>query len=308
MDLAKTLTAAVDLFHAAASEKGLELRLLLDVDMPALALVDAQRVRQCVNNLIANAIKFTDSGSVTVSTRIRRKFPGDDLIEISVADTGVGMSDAQLSRLFVEFSQVDESSTRKFGGTGLGLAICHRLARLMGGDVSVESQPYRGSTFYLTVSLGQALAPLDAASILPVIAARPQPEGLGGVSVLLVDDNATNRKVARLLLAPSGVCITEAANGREALEHLARCSFDAVLMDVHMPVMDGIEALARIRGSMHPFASTPVIMLTADAMDGDSERYMLAEADGYVSKSIDNRMLLSELARALKCNCTRTAA
>jgi CheY-like chemotaxis protein len=220
-----------------------------------------------------------------------------DLAEISVSDTGAGMDAEQTGRLFAEFTQVDASSTRRVGGTGLGLAITRRLARLMGGDVMVESWPGRGSAFHLT------FAAVAAASeeLVTEVATLSRPSGdLRGRRILLVDDNPINRKVATMFLQPFGLQILEAANGQEALDMLHEAAFDAILMDVHMPVMDGLSAVAAIRASPRPWSATPVIMLTANAMEGDRERYLATGADGYVSKPIDPRELLGELASVLE--------
>jgi PAS domain S-box-containing protein len=292
-DIVQDVGRAVELFRPKAKEKGISLEAFFDIDMPPLVHADAVRTRQCLNNLLSNAIKFTDAGGVTVSVRMK---PGpDNLVEIAVSDTGAGMSADQTARLFAEFTQVDASSTRKAGGTGLGLAISRRLARLMGGDVLVESWPGRGSTFSLTFSAGEAK---DEAPEAPSRSAT-MPE-LRERNVLLVDDNPINRKVASMFLEPFGVSVTEAANGQEALDYLAAGAFDAVLMDAHMPVMNGMEALLAIRASRRAFASVPVIMLTADAMDGIRQRYLAAGADGYVSKPLDPRDLIGELVAVLE--------
>ena len=299
-DIVQSVGRAVELFRPKAQEKGLTLDAFFDVDMPRRVRLDPVRARQCVNNLLSNAIKFTDKGAVTVSVRMKAGAPNAsevaDLVEISVVDTGTGMDAGQTARLFAEFTQVDDTSTRKTGGTGLGLAITQRLARLMGGDVLVESRPGRGSTFRLSLAVtAVAEAPADEIAAL----ARPSSD-LRGRRVLLVDDNPINRKVATMFLQPYGLHITEAADGQEALDALHDTTFDAVLMDVHMPKMDGLKAVAAMRSSSRPWSGTPVIMLTANAMEGDREAYLAAGADGYVTKPIDPRELLGELACVLE--------
>jgi CheY-like chemotaxis protein len=224
---------------------------------------------------------------------------GGHLIAIAVRDTGIGISEEAVSRLFSEFSQADESTTRQFGGTGLGLAITRKLARMMGGDVAVTSQPGQGSTFTFTFRASQA----------SLSSALPAPElsvdnsagsaSLQGLNVLLVDDNAVNRSVARLLLAPSGMTVTQATNGREALDRLAEQPFDLVLLDVHMPVMDGTETIKHIRATDEPWRDVPVIALTADAMTGDKARLLALGMSGYVSKPIEQRALVQEIQRVL---------
>jgi len=305
VDLAQQLRAAVDLFRPRAQEKGLHIDLVIDIDMPRRLRLDPVRVRQCFNNLLSNAIKFTSQGQVTVAARMTRRHGEPPVLEIDVVDTGEGMDAGQVSRLFSEFSQVDESSTRRFAGTGLGLAISRRLARVLGGDITVTSSPGKGSAFRLTVKAEEC----DGSAAVGVDGTRLAPRAsLRGKRVLLVDDNAINRRVVQMFLAPYGPEVTEASNGREALDRLEQASFDVVLMDVHMPVMDGVEAVRCVRGSGKPWAEVPAIMLTADAMQGDRERYLDTGANGYVSKPIDQRELLTAITSALQGVDVRSSA
>jgi len=297
----------IDLFRSRAEEKGLTLSLLLDMDVPQRLQLDPVRTRQCLANLISNAVKFTDKGGITVSVHMRGA--GENrMMEVAVADTGVGMTAEQSSRLFSDFMQADVSTTRKYGGTGLGLAITRRLARLMGGDVSVDTAPGRGSIFRLTMKAVDATSEKTETVQAPAAGAAPQRTVLTGRRVLLTDDNAINRKVAVMFMKPHGLVITEAANGKEALDKLATGTFDVVLMDVHMPVMDGIEAVKHIRASSEPWSKLPVIALTADAMQGDRERYLALGMTGYVSKPIDQRELLQAISTVLQVNTGKAAA
>ena len=221
------------------------------------------------------------------------------MITVEVSDTGIGISPTTQARLFSVFTQADGATTRNFGGSGLGLAISRQLARLMGGDLTVESEVGRGSTFRLTfrarevaynvITPGKSMSPL----------ASDGARSLRGVRILLTDDNAINRQVIRLFLAPQGCEITEAANGREALDKLASAPFDLVLLDVHMPVMDGQEAIGHIRASAQEWHDMPVIALTADAMSGDRERYIALGMTDYLSKPVDQRELVTKIHTAL---------
>ena len=263
---------------------------------------DPVRLRQCLGNLVSNAIKFTENGSVTLRLSGDQRSDGLWLMKVSVVDTGIGMNAETIDRLFSAFSQGDATITRRFGGTGLGLAITRQLAHLMGGDVAVESKPGEGSTFHLTftaetgdenVAARNARAPDD-------IPAIEGPARVTGARVLLVDDNAVNRQVVRLFMAQVAPRIVEATNGEEALARLAEQPFDIVLLDVHMPVMDGRETIARIRASDQPWKNIPVIALTADAMSGDRERYLGMGMDDYIAKPIDARELATKYVGLLK--------
>jgi signal transduction histidine kinase/ActR/RegA family two-component response regulator len=285
------------LFLPTAQEKNVSLLLSSDVPETAVLRLDPVRVRQCVLNLVSNAVKFTREGQVEIKLSVSPADADRTLVTIEVTDTGIGMDDRTCARLFEAFSQADASTTRKFGGTGLGLAISRRLARMMGGDIVVYSRPGEGSVFVLTF-----LA--DAPIPIPVSTASPRPDAskamrLRGARVLLTDDNAINRQVVRLFLQPQGAVITEASNGREALDALSRDDFDLVLLDVHMPVMDGLETIRCIRQSDAAWRGLPVIALTADAMAGDRERLLAIGMSGYVSKPIDRAQLLAAIAAFL---------
>ena len=285
------------LFMPVASEKNISFE--LDSSAPADLRLrhDPVRVRQCVSNLVSNAVKFTREGQVQVSVSIAPAGDGRSLVTISVSDTGIGMDEAACARLFEAFNQADGSTTRQFGGTGLGLAISRRLARLMGGDIVVRSIPGKGSIFDFTFI---AAAAERGETLLAAVQTAPSGVShLRGARVLLTDDNAVNRQVVRMFIQPQGALITEATNGQEALDALGREPFDLLLLDVHMPVMDGVETIRRIRESRSGWRSMPVIALTADAMAGDRERLIALGMSGYVSKPIEQSELLSAIAMAL---------
>ncbi|MEQ9505852.1 MAG: ATP-binding protein [Hyphomonas sp.] len=281
------------LFEPKAHEKGVKLLLEISDPLTSALAFDPVRVRQCLSNLVSNAVKFTAMGEVRVALQTQEE-DGGWRVTVRVSDTGIGISAEALSRLFSEFSQADASTTRRYGGSGLGLAISRRIARMMGGDVTVESIPGKGSVFTLTFRAETATVPVPVQDTSEP--ASPS-HSISGLRILLADDNRVNREVVKLFLAPHGALITEAENGREVLDALERSAFDAVLLDIHMPVMDGTEALKRLRAGETPYRDIPVIALTADAMSGDRERFLKMGANGYVSKPIDQANLLSAIAR-----------
>jgi signal transduction histidine kinase/ActR/RegA family two-component response regulator len=298
-DLVHTLRRLHRLWKPKAEEAGLEFYLSLDADLPQVLKFDAVRVRQCVSNLISNAIKFTAKGRVEVFVTARKMPDGQNMVKIRVSDTGVGMDEATAGRLFRPFVQADDSTSRKYGGTGLGLSITRKLAELMGGETTVSSEVGRGSEFTFSFLAGEA----DLHHRV-VNEGVPQNEDNARSSLktqnlrlLLVDDHPINRQVASLFLRPFNMRIVEATNGKEALAALAAETFDMVLLDVHMPVMDGVTTIREIRNSGQPWANVPVVALTADAMSGDKERYLGMGMTGYLSKPLAERDLITEITR-----------
>jgi signal transduction histidine kinase/ActR/RegA family two-component response regulator len=274
------------LWQETARAKGVDLVLEIAPGAPAWLAGDPVRVRQVLLNLIANAVKFTPRGGVHVAV-------GPGLaggVEISVADTGIGISAQQQARLFQPFTQGEASTTRRFGGSGLGLSICHQLVTLMGGTIGVVSQLDEGSTFTVVLPLAAGAAPAVVA------APTPRPAGLQGRRILVVDDNRANRIVAQALLEAVGAVVALADDGRQGLDRLAAEAFDLVLMDVHMPTMDGIEALSRIRAGQGGPAGVPVIALTADGMSGEAERLLALGFDDVQHKPIQPAQLVRAVA------------
>jgi signal transduction histidine kinase/ActR/RegA family two-component response regulator len=296
-NLRNSLQRVRSLFATIADEKNLSLRLEIDPSVPDALVFDPVRVRQVVSNLVSNAVKFTKAGGVEIRVGWAADGPGRGRVTIAVADTGIGIDAAARQRLFSAFEQAESSTTRRFGGTGLGLAISRRLALMMDGDLTVDSVPGEGSVFAFTFAAERWVADADPASG-DVAPAAGEVE-LGGRRVLVVDDNLTNRQVAELLLSTFGVASTTAVNGAEPLDRLAGDRFDAVLLDIHMPVMDGTETIARIRGSDQPWSTIPVIALTADVTSGDRENYLAMGMNGYVSKPVNKADLQAELVRVL---------
>ena len=282
-----------------AEEKGVELALEIAEALPENVDGDPARLRQIVTNLVGNAIKFTEAGSVTV--RIGLDEAAGDL-RVAVVDTGIGMDGAQQESVFDAFTQADASITRRFGGTGLGLSISRELARALGGDIEVSSTPGEGSTFTLVLPLGDALArPRLSPAEIAARAERVERRADGvwrfpAAKVLVVDDAAENRELLALVLGDLGLQVTLAGDGREALERAAASPFDAILMDIQMPVMDGYEAVRRLRASG---ATLPIVALTANAMKGYERRILEAGFSHYQSKPIDVERLGALLASLL---------
>ncbi|MGV8996324.1 MAG: ATP-binding protein [Parvibaculaceae bacterium] len=298
-DLDHLLRRLNKLWAPRAAEKGLTLELEIDAGIESFLRFDPIRVRQCISNLVSNAIKFTERGHVAIVARVVPL--GNDIFEaqLSVRDTGSGMSAEVLERLFTPFTQADASTSRQFGGTGLGLSISQKLARLMGGDITVTSELGKGSCFTLAFRAAKG----RYAEETPKDADADQTGGARwakGLAVLLVDDHPLNRKVARLFLEPLGIEIVEAENGEEALRMMDERVFDLVLLDMHMPVLDGPEVLRRMRMEGSPHIRLPVIALTADSLGPDHSRYDLMGANGYIQKPIDHRELTLEIGRVLE--------
>jgi signal transduction histidine kinase/ActR/RegA family two-component response regulator/HPt (histidine-containing phosphotransfer) domain-containing protein len=283
-----------------AAHKALVLRLEVDPSVPPSLVSDPGRLRQIVINLVGNAIKFTERGQVVVQTRCSRDADGVFWLYLSVSDTGIGIPADKQGAIFDSFSQADVSTTRRYGGTGLGLAICARLVGLMGGSIRVDSTPGQGSRFHVAVRIGQDMAlfggmaepvlPTGAVSMGDVVTDAP-------LHLLLAEDNPVNQRLAVLLLGKLGHRVAVASDGAEAVAMQAATPFDAILMDMQMPVLDGLEATRAIRAAAAPGSRVPIIALTANAMQGDRERCLAGGMDGYLSKPVDPALLRRELNR-----------
>ncbi len=298
-DIAEFARRQMQLWKPRAQEKGLGLDLVIDVDVPPRLAFDGVRVQQCLNNLISNAVKFTSSGSVSLKIECAERAGGERMVTMSVSDTGPGMDEETLGRLFQPFTQADGSVATEHGGTGLGLSIARRLAKLMGGDASATSTPGKGSVFRFSFSAGSTSMSrlVETSSEAVEKPAPPPPTDDGRLRVLVVDDNPVNRQVAVLFLKPLNAIVVQASNGQEALDAMETHRFDIVLLDMHMPVLDGPGAIAKIRASKEDWSSTPVLAVTADAMTGDKERYLSLGLDGYLPKPLNAKDLTAEIDR-----------
>ncbi|MEM7670906.1 MAG: response regulator [Pseudomonadota bacterium] len=295
------ISDVVDLYRPQSLDRGLKLDLYPMGALPGEGDFDTLRVRQCLGNLLSNAIKFTSIGSVTVKVECTEMSEKSAMIEVSVQDTGSGIEDALQDKLFTRFGRFNEQENHGIKGTGLGLAITKQIATLMGGKVSVTSRKGAGSTFTFSFKVGDpAMKQTRRITQLPHHLDLVDAETVGQ-RILLVDDTPTNRYVARLLLEPAGYNVTEAASGEEALELTDQEIFDVILMDIRMPDgIDGVETFKRLRASGKPGADTPVIAVTADALEVQRRKFLELGMNGYVAKPIDRRLMFEEIERVLE--------
>ena len=291
------LESARNLIAPQAARKGLTLTVTAAPEIPEWLYGDPDRLRQVLLNLLGNAVKFTEEGRISVAASVESEPTGEIALQFTVADSGIGIPPEKRSVIFEPFRQVDGSTTRKYGGTGLGLAISSRLVEMMGGRIWVESQPGRGSAFHFTARFQLASEPKKEP--LPAAApAGPLPPGRR-LRILLAEDNPVNQIVARRLLEKNGFDAVVASNGCEVLEILGRERFDAVLMDVQMPEMDGLDATAAIRAKeLQTGGRLPIVALTAHAMKGDREKCLAAGMDGYIAKPIQVEQLMAAIREA----------
>ncbi len=308
MRLADCINGTLDLLRPRARDKGLELRSHIAADSPPAILADETRLRQILLNLLGNAIKFTEQGRVTLTlgSRLLHRDNGEAEYQLhfTVSDTGIGIPPERMDRLFKAFSQLDASTSRRYGGTGLGLAISRQLCELMGGQMWVESAVGSGSHFHFSIPARPVAAPerptigaddpTDADAAFEVMARRHP------LRILLAEDNATNRKLALYFLQRLGYSANSAANGREALAALQKQDYDLLLLDVHMPEMDGLETARRIVAEWPAERRPRMVAMTASAMPGDRELCMAAGMDDYLSKPLRMPALVAMLERTIE--------
>ena len=300
-DLTATIANVLEIFSGKAAEKELNLHFEIDGSLPATIIGDAARLNQILYNLIANAIKFTKEGEVKLEVKTKS---GDDSnvdIEFRVQDTGIGIVKSKLEYIFKAFAQAKSTTSRKYGGTGLGLTIVKRLVELQGGNISIKSEPGRGSEFILVLPYKKDKSPnLDdqvAAGSVPGNRNRQSLEQLKGLQVLLAEDNPVNQLVTKDLLQSVGVEVMSVNNGVEAIRSLEAADFDVVLMDIQMPVMDGYQAMKHMRTKMDWSKRTvPILALTAHATEGEMEKCTRGGANDYLSKPFNPQDLFTKIA------------
>ncbi|WP_374348060.1 response regulator [Chitinimonas sp.] len=295
LSVGQLMEQTASLISAGCADKGLALDIDIDPDIPPCLIGDSLRLGQILLNFANNAVKFTDAGQIKLAASLHAVRADGVTLRFAVSDTGIGISTEQQAQLFQSFQQADASTTRKYGGTGLGLAIAKELSSLMGGEVGVISTPGAGSTFWFTAKLlrGHGEAPSPARQC------EPSPRQLSASQrILLVDDDDMGREIGSHLLRQLGVSVDVAEDGSAALQALAQHRYDLVLLDMQMPVLDGLATVRQLR-SQPALAGLPVIALTANAMQGDRERCLQAGYSDHLPKPIDPKQLADMLHRWL---------
>jgi CheY-like chemotaxis protein/nitrogen-specific signal transduction histidine kinase len=295
-DLRSEVSGVMQLYNVIAQQKGVDLNLRWSDQAPRWVRGDPTRLRQVLNNLMSNALKFTDAGSVSLTVSSDGPESARSRIHFIVEDTGVGIPSGTLPHLFSPFVQGDGSTTRRYGGTGLGLAICKQLVALMGGRIEVASEPGKGSRFVVHVEFERADPPKQIIDHDPKRASLPR-----RLHVLVAEDNPVNQLVAQRLLERHGCSVDVVATGTAAVNRHRMETYDLILMDCQMPELDGYEATRRIRTVNHQ-ARVPIIALTAQAFPDDRERCLAAGMDDYVCKPINAAQFIATVRRWIPCD------
>jgi len=295
--LSELIESASSMFRPRVSEKGLDLHVRLAPNLPTVINTDGHRLRQILVNLINNAVKFTEDGSVSIEASVLET-PSENnqrewQLRFDIRDTGIGIKPEHRNRLFKPFSQADSSTTRLFGGTGLGLAICKRLATALGGEIDFTSEPGHGSAFFFTIRAGERTS--DARE--PDVFSHSALSRLPRLRVLVVEDNPTNRALMRQILRRFGYEADFADNGREAVFTATDTEYDLIVMDIQMPEMDGIEAAREIRSGRNGRSQPRIIALTATTGSDQHQRCFDVGMDAVLTKPVKLEALFSELAR-----------
>ncbi|CAA9368485.1 MAG: sensory box histidine kinase/response regulator [uncultured Nocardioidaceae bacterium] len=296
-DLRAVFQQTRSLLASAAADKGISLEVDVADELPTRVVGDPTRLGQVLSNLMSNAVKFTRAGAVTVRAVVEESASAGMVLRVLVNDTGIGVTAEQRDRLFEPFQQADASTTRNFGGTGLGLAICHQLVAAMGGEVGLSSTPGVGSTFWFTAALGRTDVPQRGSRVAAAPERHVEPTRSRGGHVLVVEDNDINQLVAVGLLEMLGYSADIAESGDEAVARVADRAYDAILMDLQMPRMDGYTASRLIRSQEPAGRRVPIIAMTASAVEGERDRCAAAGMDDFLSKPVDSNRIAAVLGK-----------
>jgi len=304
--LKETIDSIIEMLFAEFKEKGIDLSLKIDPNLPEILVGDSMRLRQVITNLVNNALKFTNTGGlITIGVNQKKVgiHHGKIMLDFYIKDTGVGIKSKHLDNLFNPFTQADPSSTRKYGGTGLGLSISKKIVEKMNGEIDIKSEYGKGTIFHFNCLFGlptkemkeQLNSQSDHSKNEKNI--KKYKENIIGSRILVAEDNPVNQQIIKTILKKANLIVEVANNGKEAIGLLKDEKFDAILMDIQMPEMDGLEATKRIR-EIPDNKNLPIIALTANAMDEDEQMCRLAGMNGFITKPIDAEKLfkiLSEL-------------
>jgi signal transduction histidine kinase/CheY-like chemotaxis protein len=294
-DIREVMASLVRTFEMQARDKGIAFETTIAEDVPGIVVCDPDRLGQVLKNLLSNALKFTETGSIRVQVHLDKATEHLAKIRFTVSDTGIGIPKEKIDEVFLTFTQLDTSYSKKFAGAGLGLAISKRLVELMGGEISVQSEVGKGVTFTFTVVFDKAVEAKQGEELQPAMALSDLPP----MKILLAEDNAVNRLFLRRALIQAGHWVEEVENGKEVLERVGQNNFNLILMDIQMPDMDGLEATRRIRSGGYGKKGVPIVAITAYAMKGDREKFLAEGMDGYVTKPVE----FGELARVIAEVC-----
>lgn len=297
-NIKETRDSIQDIFDMEAREKGVRLDFGRDQSLPLVLIGEEVRLRQILFNLVGNAIKFTEKDEIRIDASLLPSASESSVrVLVTVSDTGIGIPDEYVKDIFEPFVQAEGSYTRRFQGAGLGLSIVRRLVKLLGGEIAIDSTPGEGTTVYVSLPFKLPVAKQNSAELT----SDAPPPAYVSSRILVAEDDSVSSLTCKRLLEKSGCSVTIAKDGQEALQRLTEQDFDLILMDVQMPVMDGVEATKAIRGASNLGAksSIPIIAMTAYAMTGDKEKFFAAGMNDYIAKPVDKGALVEVIERVM---------